>query len=261
MHRSLRIFLACALGGGIGSFSALQFAPWLGWLGLIVGGFTGYISYDFREIIRAIPIAWRLTVGFRPTQFQKYFVLFMLSMASNLFFFATVGMMIDSRKMIPAQWDIKSSLGFLLLYSFITLFAAVFKAASMNFKFIEGEEETSDIPAENLRLMKFLACYMSPLAALFYWPVRAAYWTFKKIWEVVLRTPRIALTAYAFAKTVLVITHSEIRLLCLLDSAVGAAIGWYFSNALIGAFAGGIFGVLNYEIFSKRVFKLVPFGK
>jgi hypothetical protein len=261
MHRSLRIFLACALGGGIGSFTALQVVPWLWWLGLIVGGFTGYISYDFREIIRAIPTAWRLTVGFRPTQFQKYFVFFMLSMASNLFFFATIGIMIDNRKMIPAQWEIKSSLSFLLIYSLATLFAAVFKGADTNFKSAKDKEGNSDRAAENLRIMKFLACYMSPLAALFYWPVRATCWTFKKICKAIPRAPQIARTCCAFIKTVFVIIHSDMRLLSMLGATTGTVIGYFSGSALIGALSGGVCGYLCFEIFSKRIFKLVPSEK
>ncbi len=43
-----------------------------------------------------------------------------------------------------------------------------------------------------------------------------------------------------------------------LACAIGASIGYFSGNALIGALAGGVFGVLNYEILSKRILHLVP---
>ncbi|MBX4205497.1 MAG: hypothetical protein KW788_04960 [Candidatus Doudnabacteria bacterium] len=47
--------------------------------------------------------------------------------------------------------------------------------------------------------------------------------------------------------------HSDVRLLCACDASIGAAIGYFTGNAVIGGIAGGIFGVLNYEVVSKRL--------
>ncbi len=50
--------------------------------------------------------------------------------------------------------------------------------------------------------------------------------------------------------------HSELRLLCAVDAGIGAAIGYFTGNPLIGAVAGGLLGVVNYEIITIRVMKL-----
>jgi hypothetical protein len=69
------------------------------------------------------------------------------------------------------------------------------------------------------------------------------------------------------------LVHSNERLLCLVDASIGAAIGrFYFENtfavgkylilkALLGLVAGGIWGLVNYEIVSKRILHLVPATK
>ncbi len=52
-----KIALACFIGGAICSAVALLFAPAFWWLGLIAGFVGGYLAYDFREVLRAIPKA------------------------------------------------------------------------------------------------------------------------------------------------------------------------------------------------------------
>ena len=61
-----------------------------------------------------------------------------------------------------------------------------------------------------------------------------------------------------FSKQVLVLIHSDVRLLCGTDAAIGAGIGYLAHNPLIGALAGGILGLANYELVSIRWLKLVP---
>ncbi|MBL7022080.1 hypothetical protein ISR92_02060 [Patescibacteria group bacterium] len=55
--------------------------------------------------------------------------------------------------------------------------------------------------------------------------------------------------------------HSDIRLLCAVDAMIGAGIGYFYTNPIIGMIAGGILGVINYELVSKRWLKLVPTSK
>lgn len=47
--------------------------------------------------------------------------------------------------------------------------------------------------------------------------------------------------------------HSEMRLLCMADAALGAAVGYFAGSAIIGALAGGVFGLVNYAVVTKRV--------
>jgi hypothetical protein len=62
----------------------------------------------------------------------------------------------------------------------------------------------------------------------------------------------------SFLKQLFLLIHSEMRLLCLFDAALGSVIGYFAGNVLIGAIAGGVLGVLNFEILSRRILRLVP---
>ncbi len=54
-----KIAVACFIGGAFCCAVALMFAPVYWWFGLIAGIAGGYISYEFREVCKAIPIALR----------------------------------------------------------------------------------------------------------------------------------------------------------------------------------------------------------
>lgn len=53
-----KIAVACFVGGATCSAVALMVAPFFWWLGLIAGMAGGYISYEFREFMAAIPVAF-----------------------------------------------------------------------------------------------------------------------------------------------------------------------------------------------------------
>jgi len=55
-----KIAAACFIGGVLCSSVAWLFTPTYWWLGLIAGIAGGYISYDFREVRTAVPVACRL---------------------------------------------------------------------------------------------------------------------------------------------------------------------------------------------------------
>jgi hypothetical protein len=54
-----KIAVACFAGGALCCAVALVAAPVLWWLGILAGFAGGYISYEFREVLRAIPVALR----------------------------------------------------------------------------------------------------------------------------------------------------------------------------------------------------------
>ena len=58
-----KIAFACFIGGLICSAVALMFTPTFWWFGLIAGLAGGYLSYEFREVCRAVPVALRRAGG------------------------------------------------------------------------------------------------------------------------------------------------------------------------------------------------------
>ena len=57
----MNVLLASALGAAIGSLVALQLSSHLWWLGLIVGGLVGYLSYEWKKVLIAIPQTYKAT--------------------------------------------------------------------------------------------------------------------------------------------------------------------------------------------------------
>lgn len=58
-HTHRHVALACGLGAAVTTLLALVFAPPLWPLGAAAGFATGYLAYEFREVVRAIPQAWK----------------------------------------------------------------------------------------------------------------------------------------------------------------------------------------------------------
>src|SRR3989344_5939124 len=63
MNQGTKIFIACTLGSLIGTLTAINIAPYIWWLGLIIGlvtGFViGYLTYEFRQVIVSGKVAWQ----------------------------------------------------------------------------------------------------------------------------------------------------------------------------------------------------------
>lgn len=58
-----KIAIACFIGGFLCYLAAAFFAPQYAWLGIFAGLAGGYLSYEFREVLGAVPVAFRATSG------------------------------------------------------------------------------------------------------------------------------------------------------------------------------------------------------
>lgn len=54
-----KIAIGCFVGGVLCTAVTLICTPMFWWLGLLAGMAGGYLGYEFREVLRAVPIAWR----------------------------------------------------------------------------------------------------------------------------------------------------------------------------------------------------------
>jgi phosphate/sulfate permease len=81
-------------------------------------------------------------------------------------------------------------------------------------------------------------------------------WTAKIIgWTIA--SPFIALFyGFKFAGYVIKYVHSDRRLLCLCDSALGTAVGLYWHTPFIGLVAGAVSGLVSYQLISVKLLKL-----
>lgn len=82
----------------------------------------------------------------------------------------------------------------------------------------------------------------------------------KELWRRLIVPSALFLTH--FCKTLFLLIHSELRLLCLFDGGIGALAGMLIHDTLIavmvGMITGGLVGILNFELVSKRLLHLVP---
>jgi hypothetical protein len=111
-----------------------------------------------------------------------------------------------------------------------------------------------DCREESYRFM--LKC--NPLRVYLWLPLIGIRWLFRNFSDVVVFLGTLGLEIIRFCLELLRIIYSEERLLCGISAAIGVAVCHYTHNSwLIGLASGVLWGVLNYEILSKRVFKLV----
>ena len=62
----VRVVAACMLGTVIGGLTLSIFHQYLWWIGMIIGGFAGYIFCEPEKTLSAIRIAWKAVVGYKP---------------------------------------------------------------------------------------------------------------------------------------------------------------------------------------------------
>lgn len=244
MNRSLKVFFACALGAGIGAMIALQIGGYLWWIGMIIGATLGYLSYEFKAVLKAIVFAWRKIINYKLNWAD-------IKVTLKLLFWVAIIIVCFC------------FLSFLRAYLEKNPLSPGSKAAILPIWFIFGFvipillALNDPIPA-----LKF---FLSPIIL----PLKFLIWVIEwaiKITKIILMVIAglfteifLAMKAiFSFFKTIFVQIHSDERLLCFFDAGIGAGIGYFYHNALIGAIAGGILGAVNYELVSKRWLKLVP---
>ncbi|MEQ1561601.1 MAG: hypothetical protein ABL899_02680 [Nitrospira sp.] len=240
MEKTIRIAIACFAGSFIGGVIAFQIGH-VGWpIGALVGGLIAYLGFDFAAVIAAIPVVWESISSWKPDypvwRFRFRNGLGFLGMAQTLLLFFLPIMEMTK----PNTW------GF-LLSAHAAMFIAGFMSAGKRNQYGQLPEDLMPYKDTN--------------------PVGAAYWFCRGLLWLIVRIPRVTLktrgylgllirTSWKFTVTLFHIIHSELRLLCAVDAALGTTVGYFSGNALIGAVAGAVLGVLNYEIITVRVMQV-----
>ncbi|HBV58138.1 MAG TPA: hypothetical protein DEB73_02680 [Candidatus Magasanikbacteria bacterium] len=295
-----KIAVACFIGGVLCCTVALLFAPAYWWLGLLSGiaaGVTsGYISYDFREILKAVPVALRAAerrgssaVNFVEEWLHKPHPFIYLSLFISVVFFSWL---MTGKDSFTNHVDPRTGMGigYELDYMTILLMSiVVFEITGMLvIPYIVASGTVADY------------CYWSPSPygdnGLMLWrmskprregdkPAQLTYanvarwfvmglgvivlffiWT---IWKYIAIGFWLTLCFFSrFVWHLFKLIHSEKRVLCAIDGTLGgvASYIWLASSAttfaeqtalvIFGGFLGAAFGVANWEIISKRIFHI-----
>lgn len=271
-----KVFAVSALGAFIGSLVGLQLTPMFWWVGMLIGGVVGYFAYNVGEVMRALPQAWILARdvwdeivcvdylgALRAFGSGMAKVLQVLGLAVVLIPVAAVAIML-----VGGVWTLQvfTPVAFYQHDSFPHFFVGtpeyfintliVSAAAGVIVCVITLCAWSEMYGLDAMRRRKgwcalLLLYKATPLGAItWYLP--------KSIWLVLPLLPASARFVGAFWWNLFKIIHSDRRLLCGVDAAIGAAVGIFAHNPLLGALAGGVVGVLNFELISKRWLKLVP---
>lgn len=250
-----KVFLACAIGAGIGSLVALEMIRALWWVGLVVGGLAGYLSYEWSAVLRAIPTAYRAARGWQAPFGYWGFVwwLFAVIFSFVCLFAGILTLAVGSE----TGW----SRAELIKLSYVIqgmFFAALLVTLGM------AIANRNVIPDKAVVRSYRQTSYVLFLPIIVFWHLP------RGIWWVARRLPRAMIaTAVGIARGIVAFTrfskrfawelflriHSEMRLLCGVDAMLGAAVGYFAGSAIVGALAGGIFGVLNYAVITERWLK------
>jgi hypothetical protein len=236
MHRETsKVFLACAIGAATGSFVALGMSHAFWWVGLLVGGIVGYLSYEWKTVLRAIPAAYRAAREGRPSivWIPRVFLCWL-----NVSIWMTVPTFLDpSGKMEPYSVIEHVFIGFAIG----TVGWLVLILGGLVLAFGELSAQLRSF-TDWLRMMNNV---INPLKVIFYYVPKG----------IGIATYHIIRFCQRFGWQLFLRIHSEIRLLCGMDAMVGAAIGYFAGSAIIGALAGGLLGVVNYAVVSERWLK------
>lgn len=254
--KTARIFLACACGSGIGSLTALQLGHFWG-LGALLGALAGYLTYDLEQIVNMIPVAWKMTASvasleINPKPIWNWFkdvwlgsfaiFSFAISLTIFLHFFLFLFLFLNS---IGSQQQLNLLFreGWMLLM--LLLICSIFIAAILSL----ASQSTLQEKNNNRKFFIGLFKNTNPVTVYLYYPAQIVIWVVPQI-------PAGAVILYNFLKNLFLLIHSDLRLLCGINSLIGAVVGYFSGNVLVGALAGGLLGVVDYEIVSKQILKV-----
>ncbi len=256
-----KVGISVAIGAAFGALVASKLGSWYWIIGPLLGLLVGYLSYEFKAVIRAIPVAWRAARGWRPT-YRK--TIPRLIWWSLLAWFEGLFYPIAAIAALTNVWKQPGD----IYMAFVTLlgFTAVLFWSSLCP--IEGDDSlsTETIEKRTVLARKFFFYAFPPITA--YFILRGIAW-------VIIRLPRaifISLRAlvlgvvavlYFFGRFgwhLFVRIHSEKRLICAADALLGATIGHLAGKSslaamAVAAVAGYFLGFVNYAVVTERWLK------
>jgi len=262
----MKVFFACALGAFVGALVALQINHYFWWIGMLVGFFTGYLSYEFKTIVISIPLAWKATcletggiyhklLTWRPVWKLHFLRLqiwclgtIMLALSASIFglwYFPT-----SLANTIDKTW-----VGWPWFVCFATALVAgvisIVRSFTVTSRYVweASHEKTGALKELRKTTLKTLL-YTNPIGLIWVTIIFSIILSYGFFVEIIC-------PLWLFVCKLFLLIHSDLRLLCGTDAALGAATGYLLHNPLLGSLFGGLLGLLNYELVSKRLLHLV----
>ena len=260
MNERVKGALPRFIGGAIGGCVAALMDPTLWWLGMVAGYAAGYVAYEFRAVLRALPIAARATWTGAPKALRAAGN-FVRVFASREFAFAHISFLATFATiewLLPSHYPIVLHSFFfcigLLVAALITGFMEFFAEVGAMFVENTGWESRSEYSDW------YNSLYKTPPTHADITHLRALRWTIEGI--IALPASILALLGYVCYKVVkhtTILIHSHKRVLCGFHAAFGTGIAWMLLGAhhahpaliaLCGGCIGAGIGLATWQIAS-----------
>lgn len=258
MKNSARIFVVCFVGACIGTFVALEIHPLFWWVGTLVGAGIAYFGFNLKEVGVAMKTAFRRTVAWRHNTVYWIYWREGFVFAMNIWSTILAGMILVFLFFTSCGLGVTNVTTFIFSAEYVLINASVILscvAFCVIFSFLNAFDYASKRNG-----MKGPYTFPNVIRVYFWIVPRAIFtglmWLVKQSPKGVEKIVLFVVWAKSFFVTFFLLIHSELRLLCAVDAALGTAIGYFAGSILIGAIAGGVLGVVNYEVVSVRVLKL-----
>lgn len=246
------IGFACALGAFIGALLALEFKArfqygiYLLPVGAFIGGSVAYVAIDFRDFCFGIVRAYRATIAWKPyVPFWKTYGILFLGANTILATFCIILFAVSKERAVLDICIVFSIFHFFLSYIFP----------------IETIDHCKNDYLRAKSIGFGMLKYGNPFGVA-YLGLQASLYVIQTLWRMFLYVLKAIPTALVLTKQFVIKTfvyvHSDRRAICFVDSAIGALIGFFCGSAFIGALAGIMLGIANYEFVTVRWLKLVP---
>lgn len=255
--------MVCALGTMAG-LAVTWFVPeiiW--WVGALVGGAASGLLYALPEIVRYTPraakIAYQGTTAFRKSSNLIKWQTLATTMLVGLIigYWVTLGLF--------ERWDFNQEFGTLLLAAIAPVYLVIILWTLIGFF---EHYRTEERKKQNAKKAVLLASPIGPLFLVGWLIVKAVQIT-PRISRVIMKNiiPGLVRFSWIFAKTLFVFVYSRELILCIASGGLGVLFSYllcikgldmaFGPTLLIGGLVGGVSGILNYEIISKRALHLV----
>jgi len=253
MNKTIHIALACLLGAGIGAVIAQEFNQYFWWIGVLIGGVIGYVSYEFSAVLKAIVIAWeevrkehangfaRVRSGIKTAfavtfETLTHFAGVLLVMTASFSWMIAIDLIDGKPNYITsfAGWFILSFFGLMVTAAMVSFY-----------EIFRGPRK---------RDWNFWLCFVrdTNLLTVLVW------WIPIGLFKLIGMMPATTKFVWRFCSRIFILIHSQFRLICMTDAMIGAIAGYLLGNAVVGGLIGAVCGVLNYWLISVRWLKLKP---
>lgn len=259
--KTAQLVVACFLGAFVGTLVALEVAGHFWWLGTLVGALTAYLGCGWREVITAIPrafrkvVTWRSTLDFRAALLYGFYTMIIASGVIPLMLL--IGVVGDLEAPVTVSQSVINSLVVSVFWCSLVFVAFFGVTLRINQSPEAAKEVREKIPTLRKAAWRYNAL-TTPFIVV-YFVLWVCVWVLKRLPTAAGRLPTAAGAVVwgiaSFCGLLFLIIHSGRRLTCAAAGATGTAIGYAAGSASVGGLSGALIGLVAYEFVAKRLLK------